>query len=248
MNASLSEVSGRIHSFESMGAVDGPGLRYVVFMQGCPLRCLYCHNPDARPTGGGTVMTAGEVVERIRKCRSYLTNGGVTLSGGDPLMQPEFASAILRLCREEGFHTAVDTAAPVPLDVSRRVIDCAGMLLLDIKSPDEGMCRRISGAGLGNALAALGYCEETNKPVWIRHVLVPGMTFDRDGIMRLGRMLSPYKCVKRVDFLPYHKMGAGKWAALGLIDPLKDTPAAGPEAAEQAGKWFNEAAGDIVLK
>ncbi|MBO5307239.1 MAG: radical SAM protein, partial [Lentisphaeria bacterium] len=131
------ETQGRIHSFESFGTLDGPGIRFVIFFQGCPLRCKYCHNPDTWSVGGGREITVREIVAQVDSCRNFLRTGGVTLSGGEPLMQPRFAQALLNACRERGFHTALDTAGSLPLEQSRPVIDAADLLLLDIKALDR---------------------------------------------------------------------------------------------------------------
>ena len=169
-------VTGRVHSFESFGTLDGPGVRFVVFLQGCPLRCRYCHNPDTWELGGGMEISSAEVVGKIESCRNFIRSGGVTLSGGEPLMQPEFARDILERCARAGFHTALDTAGSVPLERSRPVIDRADLLLLDIKALNPALCRELTGRDNRNTLATLDYCEETARPVWIRHVLVPGFT------------------------------------------------------------------------
>ena len=187
----MAEVSGRIHSVESFGTLDGPGVRYVVFLQGCPLRCLYCHNPDTWATGGGTETTVPELMRRIESCRNFIRSGGVTLSGGEPLMQPDFSRALLESCREAGSHTALDTAGSFPLARSRAVIDAADLVLLDIKALDPELCVRLTGRDGGNTLATLDWCEESGKPVWIRHVLVPGLTLDRARLEALAAYLEP---------------------------------------------------------
>lgn len=217
-------VTGRVHSFESFGTLDGPGVRFVVFLQGCPLRCRYCHNPDTWELVGGMEISSAEVVDRIESCRNFIRSGGVTLSGGEPLMQPEFARDILERCARAGFHTALDTAGSVPLERSRPVIDRADLLLLDIKALDPALCRELTGHDNRNTLATLDYCEETARPVWIRHVLVPGFTLLRERLEELAAFLKPYRCIRRIDLLPYHKLGAYKWEQLRLTDTLRDVP------------------------
>ena len=178
--------TGYLHSLESFGAVDGPGIRFVVFLSGCPLRCLYCHNPDTWEQKQTLRMTPPQVMEKIRSERSFLLRGGVTLSGGEPLMQPAFCEELLTLCRQEGFHTAIDTSGSIPLTQSRHAIDLADMLLLDIKDIDPEDCRMLTGKTNENALATLDHCEQTGKEVWIRHVLVPGYTLNPDKLRRLA--------------------------------------------------------------
>jgi pyruvate formate lyase activating enzyme len=228
------ETTGRIHSFESFGTLDGPGVRFVVFFQGCPLRCKYCHNPDTWDVQGGRPVAVREIMAQVESCRNFLRTGGVTLSGGEPLMQPRFALALLNACREKGFHTALDTAGSLPLSQSAPVIDAADLVLLDIKALDSAECRDLTGMDNANELATLDYCEKTEKTVWIRHVLVPGWTLDEDKLQKLAAFLRPYKCIKRIDLLPFHKMASFKWANLNLTDPLAGTSEPSAEEVEKA--------------
>lgn len=213
-------ILGRIHSFESFGTLDGPGIRFVVFLQGCFLRCKYCHNPDTWAINGGQEYSVDEVVKKIESCRNFLRNGGVTLSGGEPLLQADFALALLQGCREKGFHTAVDTAGAVPLERSKKILDTADLILLDIKALDNNLCKSLTGYDNENELATLDYCEKIGREVWIRHVLVPNYTLEENRLKELAAFLQKYKCVKRVDLLPFHKMGEFKWRELGLTDEL----------------------------
>lgn len=220
----MTQISGRIHSVETFGALDGPGIRYVVFMQGCLLRCAYCHNPDTWSCAGGKEISADELVNDIKRYKNFITSGGVTLSGGEPLLQPEFCREVLRLCKESGFHTAVDTCGAVGLSDCKDAVDTADMLLLDIKALDPELCRKITGQDNSNAIELLNYCEQTGKRVWIRHVMVPGLTLDRTLLEKLADFIKGYSCVERVELLPFHKMGSFKWENLGIDFTLKDTP------------------------
>jgi len=214
---------GKIHSVETMGTLDGPGLRYVVFMQGCSLRCRYCHNPDSWDFNGGTRMSVEELVGDIRSYRSFITNGGgVTISGGEPLRQSEFVLTLVRALKEEGIHTAIDTAGSVPLELSRDVLREADLILLDIKSLDEKQAFSLTGMGNADTLATLAYCQAIGKDVWIRHVLVPGYTLDEQRLKALSRFLTAFSVVKAVELLPYHNLGAYKWEQLKMRYPLKD--------------------------
>lgn len=217
-------VTGRIHSIESFGTLDGPGIRYVLFLQGCPLRCLYCHNPDTLAATGGTVRAAGEVMDDILTYRPFIARGGVTLSGGEPLLQPDFVCELLDGCREKNLHSAVDTSGVVPLARSAPALDRADLILLDIKALDDDLCMTLTGTGITNALATLDYCESAGKPVWIRHVLVPGYTLDAARLERLADYLRPYTCIRKIELLPFHKLGEYKWETLGYSYRLKDTP------------------------
>lgn len=205
---------GRIHSFESFGAVDGPGIRFVVFFQGCPLRCMFCHNPDTWELSGGKEYTADEVVERILPFRSFLINGGgVTLSGGEPLMQNDFAVELLEKLKAEGLHTAIDTSAAIPLSKCKKAIDLSDMLLLDLKVFDSSLCKKITGREgvLEQEKEYLEYCQKMSKKVWIRHVVVPGLTLDGKMLSSLGKYLAEFSCVEKIEPLAFHKMGEFKW-------------------------------------
>lgn len=230
----MQNVLGRIHSVESFGALDGPGIRYVLFLQGCPLRCLFCHNPDSWDPTGGQETGSVDVVRDILRYRNFIRRGGVTLSGGEPLMQPDFAASILDGCREHGLHTAIDTSGGVALLACRQAVDAADLLLLDMKAADDALFREITGRGMENTLEILEHREKEGKPVWIRHVLVPGLTADEEHLHRLGRLLAAYDCIERVEILPFHKMGEYKWEALGRPYTLGDTQPPTTEEVETA--------------
>ena len=239
--------SGRIHSFESFGTLDGPGIRFIVFFQGCPLRCRYCHNPDSWESSGGREISVDEIIPQIISCRNFLRNGGVTLSGGEPLLQAPFALEFLNACRAEGLHTALDTAGSLPLEKAAPVIDAADLILLDIKALDPELCRELTGMDNRNELAVLEYCEKIRKPVWIRHVLVPGWTLEENRLETLAAFLQPYSCIERIELLPYHKMAAFKWEKLNCPDPLGDTPEPEPSEVENARMIFRKYAGVPVV-
>lgn len=236
----LENVRGRIYHTESFGAVDGPGIRYVFFLQGCNLRCLYCHNPDALPFSGGEIWTAGEVVAETLRYKNFIKSGGVTLSGGEPLVQPEFVFAVTKLLHQEGIHVAIDTSGAEPLERTREAIDEADLLLLDIKAIDNDLSVKLCGQGNAGTFETLDYCEKIGKPVWIRHVLLQGYTLDEDMLKRLAQRLIEYSCIERVELLPFHKMGEVKWRATNLNYKLYDTPATTPEELDSAKDIFRE--------
>lgn len=211
-------MDGIIHSTESFGAVDGPGIRFVVFMRGCPLRCLYCHNPDTwAGNEGGRSISAIDLADEIMAYRNFIRNGGVTISGGEPLMQPKFCKELCDILRRREIHTAIDTSGCfAPKGDIAGAIDAADLILLDIKDIDNEDSIKISGAGNKNTFETLRYCEETKKPVWVRHVLVPGYTLRDDKLIRLRDFLSDFKCIEKIELLPYHTMGKYKWDELGL--------------------------------
>lgn len=233
------EVMGRIHSIESFGSVDGPGIRYVLFTQGCPLKCLYCHNPDTWAFEGGKIITAGEVVDDILTYRNFIANGGVTISGGEPLLQQEFCAAILDGCHENGLHTALDTSGIMPVESVKDTLDKADLILLDIKSIDAAMCETITSASNHNALETLRYREKRGMDVWIRHVVVPGYTLDFDALARMADYLKGFACVKKVELLPFHKMGEYKWKELNRAYSLTDVPEPSEEEMKKAAEIFS---------
>lgn len=226
---------GRIHSTESFGALDGPGIRFVVFMQGCPLRCLYCHNCDTwNPREEAQEMTAKQLVETIVSYRHFIASGGVTFSGGEPLLQYPFIEEMEDLLAAEGIHVALDTSGIMPLDKIRRCVDKANLILLDIKSIDDEMCKTVTGSSNANALQLLDYLQEIGKPVWIRHVVVPGYTLNEEHLHRMGEYLSKKTCVERIDLLPFHKMGEYKWEQMNKAYRLTDTQPPTPEEMQKA--------------
>ena len=246
-------VKGWIHSVESFGTVDGPGIRYVLFVQGCPLKCLYCHNPDTwsvyddkqkNKAGSDCVMKSGKltdsetIVNDILSYKGYIKTGGVTISGGEPLMQPEFVLDIVKRCKENGIHTAIDTSGCIAVSRSEAVIDEVDLILLDIKSLDNEQAIKLTGSSNANTLATLDYCEKINKKVWIRHVLLPGWTLDSRRLKALAEYLKAYKCVEIVELLPFHKMGEFKWKELGLNYTLSETKEPSLKEIEQAKNIF----------
>lgn len=240
--APQSPVTGRIHSIETCGTVDGPGIRFVIFTQGCPLRCLYCHNPDCRYPQGGKEVTVDELIEQIQKYRSYIdfSGGGVTVTGGEPLMQPEFVREICRRCQELGIHTALDTSGYVNLEVAKPILDFVDLVLLDIKSFDPNIYRQVTSVSLEPTLELARYLSEIGKSTWIRFVLVPNLTDAPHNIEGLAKFIATLKAVEKVEILPFHKMGEYKWEQLGYDYQLKETPPASPEDIRNALEIFKK--------
>ena len=231
---------GIIHSVETCGTVDGPGIRFVVFTQGCPLRCLYCHNPDCRHFEDGKKTTSAELIAEIKKYRSYFqsSGGGVTVSGGEPLMQPEFVSSIFKGCHEIGIHTALDTSGYVYLETAKPVLEHTDLVLLDIKSFNPEIYKQVTSVSLEPTLIFARYLAQINKPTWIRFVLVPNLTDPVDNVRGLAEFVATLGNVERVEVLPFHKMGEYKWEQLGLNYQLKDTQSPTPELIEQVTNIF----------
>jgi pyruvate formate lyase activating enzyme len=223
MNKDTKSVRGRIHSVETGGTIDGPGVRYVVFFQGCPLRCKFCHNPDTWKTSSGKVTDADSVIADILKYKNFIKTGGVTISGGEPLMQIPFLLEILKGCKNLGIHTAVDTSGAVDVDFCKEVFKFTDLILLDIKAMDTKICSTLTGKGNENAFKLLKFAEENGISVWIRHVVVPSYTDNLEDAASLAKTLKPYSCIKKIEILPFHKMGEYKWEALELNYELKET-------------------------
>lgn len=234
--------TGLIHSTESCGTVDGPGIRFVIFTQGCPLRCLYCHNPDCRHEENGKTVTVEALIEEIEKYHSYFdySGGGVTVTGGEPLMQPEFVKAIFQECHQRGIHTVLDTSGYVQLNHAKPVIDHADLVLLDIKSYDPEVYRRVTNVSLQPTLDFARYLAQINKPTWIRFVLVPNLTDPDHNVQGLAQFIATLKNVEKVEVLPFHKMGEYKWEQLGYDYQLKDIEAPSPELIDKVTKIFHD--------
>ena len=235
-----SEQSGWIHSVESLGAADGPGLRLVIFLQGCPLRCRFCHNPDSWQASTGRLTPVSDLVRRALRCQPYFgDSGGVTLSGGDPLLQPEFTAALLRALKAAGLSTALDTSGWPGMVPGTEIADSAtsallpeilglsDLVLLDIKSPDPREFQWLTGRPMAPLLEFLDICERLAHKVWIRQVIVPGWNDRPEDMQALAGFLErwPALPISRVQLLPYHTLGVAKWRQMGLTCPLADTSA-----------------------
>lgn len=211
---------GFISSVENMGLVDGPGLRYVVFMQGCSLRCLYCHNPETWKLNMGDKITPQELIDDILKYKNYYLNGGVTFSGGEPLMQPEFLIECLKLCKENNLHTAIDTAG-VGINNIDEILKYTDLVILDIKAIDDTMYKKITGRNKNKFDEFVSYLNKTNTKVWIRSVIVPGLNDNKDYILKLDNYLKNFANIEKVELLPYHLYGIDKYKKLNIKYPLE---------------------------
>ncbi|MCX5563119.1 pyruvate formate-lyase-activating protein [Streptomyces sp. NBC_00038] len=232
--------SGRIHSWDLSTGVDGPGTRFVLFVSGCPLRCLYCANPDTWHMRDGRDVTADEVMAEIEKCQDFVTTAGqgVTLTGGEPLLQPAFSAEILRRCKEAGLHTALDTSGFLGTRATDELLADTDLVLLDIKSFDVNTYRKLTGGELAPTLNFATRLDRLGTSVWIRYVLVPGWTDDREAVDGLARFVAGLGNVERVDVLPFHKLGAAKYEALGIPFPLRNNPGPDPEMIERVRDQF----------
>lgn len=219
---------GYIHSLESFGSVDGPGVRFVIFTSGCAMRCQFCHNPDTWNMQSGTPYTADELIQKALKYRAYWgSKGGITVSGGEPLLQIDFLTELFKKAKEEGIHTTLDTSGnPFTREEPffnkfRELMQYTDLILLDIKHIDEKQHEILTGQSNTNILELAGYLSEIKKPVWIRHVLVPERNDEDEYLDRLHDFISGLENVERVEVLPYHTLGTYKWKELGLKYPLE---------------------------
>ena len=216
-------MTGYIHSKESFGTVDGPGIRYVLFMQGCPMRCLYCHNPDTWEMGKGEEITVDEVIAEFNKNRAFYSKGGITVTGGEPLLQTDFLIELFKRAKEENIHTCIDTSGvtynaeneryTVKLDELMKYTD---LVMLDIKHIDNQKHKELTGKENINILAFAKYLENKKIPLWVRHVVVEGYTDSPEALRTLGRFIGGLKNLKALDVLPYHSMGESKYKELGI--------------------------------
>lgn len=229
---------GRIHSIESMGLVDGPGIRTVIFFQGCALRCQFCHNPDTWDFSGGETYTPELLIKKIVRFKPYYKkNGGVTFSGGEPLMQPEFLAEILKLCKQEGIHTCIDTAG-YGLGNYDKILNNTDLVLLDLKHINETYYEKITGKPMDHFSQFLDALKEHQTQIWIRHVVVPGLTDDEQHIKALKNYIQTIPNVQKVELLPYHLLGINKYEVMNLPYSLKGIPAMDKEKTKKLQETY----------
>ncbi len=229
---------GRVNSFHSFSTHDGPGIRAVVFLQGCPLRCLCCHNPETWNLEDGEVMSSEEVIKKIKRGLPYYRHGGVTCSGGEPLLQPLFVEEIFKQAKSIGLHTTLDTSGCVLNDEVEKVLNQADLVLLDIKKTTEEDYQSFAKGSLNQTLEFLNVLEEKEKPTWIRHVIFPSTK--KEEIERLKGILRNYQCIEKVEFLPFKKLCLSKYKELGIPFPLENEEETVIQKVEQVKKWYQE--------
>ncbi|PAB60646.1 pyruvate formate-lyase-activating protein [Anaeromicrobium sediminis] len=228
--------SAYVHSVETCGTVDGPGIRYILFLKGCPLRCKYCHNPDTWINEDGEEKSVDEIMKEVRRYKSYFqaSGGGITVSGGEPTLQADFVGELFKQCREEGIHTCLDTSGYCEIEDVKELLENTDLVLLDIKQIDNIKHRELTGVENIKTLQFAKYLEEQNIPVWIRYVLVPQHTDDTKDIEDLGKYLGTLSNIQRVEVLPYHEMGISKWESMNMDYPLKGITSPSKESVEKA--------------
>lgn len=234
-------IKGRIHSFETFGTVDGPGIRFVVFMQGCPFHCLYCHNRDTWDPHGGIEYTTDQVLTETLKYYNYMkfSNGGITLSGGEPTLQAPFAAELFKKCKAQGIHTVLDTNGFAEVEDVHTLLDFTDLILLDIKHTNEDMHKKITGAGIEKVQKFAYYTAQKGIPLWIRYVLVPGLTDSENDLKSAAKFIKTLQNVEKIEVLPYHDMGIWKWEKLGETYHLSGTNTPSEQSVKNACKLLN---------
>lgn len=240
----VKDITGNIHSFETFGTHEGPGIRFVVFLQGCLARCLYCHNPDTWQEADGKTMDAKEVTEKLEKCLPYIraSKGGITVSGGEPLLQIDFLRGLFSLCKDMEIHTAVDTSAFYrPQDSLKlsALFSLTDLFIVDIKAVDKELHKQITSKELGQVMGFIRLLEDNKKEYWLRYVLVPGLNDAEEDLKKLGRLVRGLRYCRNFEFLPYHTLGKHKWEHLGLNYPLQDKRVAAAKDIKRAQRLFS---------
>ena len=245
-NYARDEIKGNIHSLETFGLVGGPGVRFVVFMQGCALRCRYCHNPETWAFSGGSAWTANQLFDKVWRYRSYWQkNGGVTVSGGEPLLQIEFLTEFFKIAKKHNCHTAIDTAGqPFRGDGEwfskfEKLMELTDLVILDLKEWERDKHIALTGMANENIKDMAKYLSDIGKPMWIRHVLVPGLTDGEDDLKAMSAFIASLKSVQRVEVLPYHAFGVPSWEKLGVEYTLNDVNAPTEEQVKKAEDILN---------
>lgn len=218
-------IVGKIHSFQSLGTVDGPGVRYVVFMQGCPLTCHCCHNPDTWNMDLGVEFTPSEVFKKIIRFKDYFgDNGGITISGGEPLLQPQFCKELFHIAHENGINTCLDTSGFILNQPIKNLLAHTDRVLLDIKYTSEEEYDKYVGANLNSVIKFLSYCNQIKLPITVRQVVIPTINDTEENIEKLNFIIKTYPCIDKVELLPFKKICQVKYDDLGIAFPFKDLP------------------------
>jgi len=233
----MENLKGRIHSIETFGTVDGPGIRFVIFMQGCSLQCKYCHNRDTWDKNSGTFYTVSDLIEKIKQYEEYIkiSKGGITVTGGEPLLQPKFLLELFTELKKLNLHIALDTSGMFNLTEDiKQILSLTDLVLLDIKHINDEKCKELVGHSNKSELEFAKYLSDNNIPIWIRQVIIPGITDDEKDLIDLKNFIKSLKTVEKVELHPYHIMGVFKWEKLGFEYPLKDIRPANDEDIKRA--------------
>ena len=240
-------MNGYIHSFETFGTVDGPGVRFVVFFQGCPMRCLYCHNPDTWNINDGQQYSAEEIIDKIKRNLPFYTSGGITASGGEPMMQIDFLIELFELAKENNIHTCLDTSGAVYdssnmelMEKIEKLSTLCDLVMLDIKHIDDDEHKKLTHHTNKNILEFAKFLDDRNVKLRIRHVIVPEITNKEEQLARLGKFLKDFKNIEKIEVLPYHTLGKAKYENMGMEYPLVDTPQLSDKDAKHALEIIRE--------
>ncbi|QJD87738.1 pyruvate formate-lyase-activating protein [Cohnella herbarum] len=236
-------MKGRIHSIDSFGTVDGPGIRFVLFMQGCALQCQFCHNPDTWDTGAGRAVTVEEILREIEPYLPYYrrSGGGITVTGGEPTLQAGFVAELFSECKRRwGLHTTLDSSGFCEVSHAKALLDVTDLVLLDLKQMNPEKHERLTSRDNERILKFAAYLSERNTPMWIRHVLIPGITDDGNDLRALGSFVEGLRGVEKLELLPYHRMGVYKWQQLGKDYPLEGVPTPTEREIERAYRLIEE--------
>lgn len=238
------KIKGRIHSFQSLGTVDGPGVRSVIFMQGCPLRCVCCHNPDTWDFDGGEEACVDALVNKILRYKTYYgNNGGVTVSGGEPLMQTEFLTELFKKLKNYGIHTALDTSGCVLNDDVKELLEHTDIVLLDFKYTNAEDYFQYTKMEMSKVQNFLEYLQKINKKTWLRYVVIPNLNDGKEDVARLFELKNQYSCVEKIELLPFRKLCLEKYDEMGIEFPLKDTPEAKQDFIDEIYTKYEKALG-----
>ena len=233
------KIIGHVHSFQSLGTVDGPSVRSVIFMQGCPLRCVCCHNPDTWSFVGGTEYSVDEMLQKVLRFKSYYgIDGGITVSGGEPLMQTEFLIELFKEFKKYGIHTALDTSGCIFNENVKTLLEYTDMVLLDFKYTNADDYLKYTGMDIKKAEEFLSYLEEKNKRTWLRYVVIPNLNDSNESIAKLFELKKQYSCVEKIELLPFRKLCLEKYDEMGIEFPLKNTPEAKREFIDEMYKKY----------
>lgn len=236
-------MKGRIHSIDSFGTVDGPGIRFVLFMQGCALQCQFCHNPDTWDTGAGRAVTVEEILREIEPYLPYYrrSGGGITVTGGEPTLQAGFVAELFSECKRRwGLHTTLDSSGFCEASHAEALLGVTDLVLLDLKQMNSEKHERLTSRDNERILKFAAYLSERNTPMWIRHVLIPGITDDGNDLRALGSFVEGLRGVEKLELLPYHRMGVYKWQQLGKDYPLEGVPTPTEREIERAYRLIDE--------
>ena len=238
------KITGRIHSFQSLGTVDGPGVRSVIFMQGCPLRCACCHNPDTWDFAGGEEMSVDMLVNKVLRYETYYgQDGGITVSGGEPLMQAEFLTELFKKLKNYGIHTALDTSGCVLNDDVKELLKFTDIVLLDFKYTNDEDYFKYTKMQMNQAKEFLNYLQEINKRTWLRYVVIPELNDSKENFTKLFELKNQYSCIEKIELLPFRKLCIEKYEEMGIEFSLKDTPEAKQSFIDEIYKEFDKALG-----